>query len=70
MGLPARTICILPGIPTPRKGHPRVSGGGFPSPPRGYEKLQNPVRAATHYTIPLVNHRRRFWGILAVSRYN
>jgi hypothetical protein len=44
-----RNICIIPGIPTPRKGHPRA---GFQSSPRGYEELHNPVRAATHYTYP------------------
>jgi hypothetical protein len=41
-----QTICILPGILTPRKGHPRA---GFQPPPRGYEELYNPVRAAILY---------------------
>jgi hypothetical protein len=41
-----RNICIIPGIPTPRKGHPRA---GFQSSPRGYEELYNPVRAAILY---------------------
>ncbi len=65
-GVRKPAVCVAHFSPPPVLCQPRAVGAGFQSSPHGYEELQNPVRAATHYTyIAPVTHRRPFWGNLA-----